>query len=249
MKYKMTVAYEGSPYSGFQIQENANTVEAEIRKALKVIFGDEYILLYSSRTDAGVHAIGQVIALEVDTLIPTWQIPHAINANLPETIVVSEVEEVEESFHPRYHAQYKTYRYLIYNDTFMNPLYNHNTYYIHKPLDINKMQEASQYFIGDHDFIAFSTQGSSVRSTERTIYEVAIEKQGHLIEITVTGSGFLYNMVRIMVGALVQVGLGFYEPEYIGKIILSKDRSLIKRVAPAKGLTLMKIVYHDENKG
>ncbi|MDA3846227.1 MAG: tRNA pseudouridine(38-40) synthase TruA, partial [Vallitaleaceae bacterium] len=144
------------------------------------------------------------------------------------------------------HAKHKTYRYLIYNDDFMNPLYNHNAYYIHKPLDIDKMNLAVPHMIGEHDFLAFSTQGSSVSSTTRTIYNIDIEQRDHLVQITVTGDGFLYNMVRIIVGALIQVGLGFYEPEYIKTIISSKDRSLAKRVAPAKGLTLMDIQYEEK---
>lgn len=244
MKYKLTVAYNGKKYCGFQIQDNAHTVEAELRGALNKLFGQDYMFYYSSRTDSGVHALGQVVVIDVVKEIPTWKIPYAINAHLPSDLVVRAIEQVDSEFHPRYHARYKTYRYRIYNHAFMNPLHNDDCHFIHKMMDFDKMKAASRYFLGEHDFKAFSSQGSSVRSTVRTIYEVNLDKQGDLIEIYVTGNGFLYNMVRIMVGALEQVGLEQYEPERIGEIIEMKDRSLIKRMAPAQGLTLMGIYYN-----
>lgn len=242
-EYKLTLAYNGKKYSGMQIQDNANTIEAEIRKVFKLLFKDDYDYTYSSRTDAGVHALGQVLVLRTNSTMPMQQIPRAMNANLPKDIVIRDIEEAFEGFHPRYHAKYKTYRYYVYGDPFRNPLLNDRAYYLHKPLDIDKMQEAVQYFIGEHDFIAFSSKGMSVQTTVRTIYDIKLTLQGSVIEVDITGNGFLYNMVRIMVGALVQVGLGAYEPAFVKEILEVKDRSLVKRVAPAHGLTLMKICY------
>lgn len=243
MTYKLTVAYDGKNYCGFQIQDNAHTVEAAFRTAMFQLFGDDYDFMYSSRTDSGVHALGQVVVIDINKEIPEWKIPYAINAHLPDDIVVRNIEAVADDFHPRYHARYKTYRYRIYNHTFMNPLHNDDSHFIHKILDVTKMQEAAKLFIGEHDFKAFSSQGSSVKTTVRTIYKADVIQTGDLIEVFITGNGFLYNMVRIMVGALEQVGLGQYEPNYINEIIESKDRSLIKRMAPARGLTLMGIYY------
>ena len=148
MMYKMRVAYNGKNYSGFQIQKNANTIEEELRKACTVLFRDEYKFYYSSRTDAGVHALGQVIAVHVETMIPIWKIPHAINAQLPDDIVVQDIEEVKETFHPRYNAVEKTYRYRIYNHRFMNPLHNEDAFFVYEELDIDQMQKAAGYFIG-----------------------------------------------------------------------------------------------------
>lgn len=242
-EYKLTLAYNGKSYSGMQIQTNANTIEAELRKVFKLLFREDYDYTYSSRTDAGVHALGQVLVLRTNTTMPMKQIPKAMNANLPKDIVIRDIEEAFEGFHPRYHAKYKTYRYQVYGDPFRNPLLNDRAYYIHKDLDMVRMKEAMAYFIGEHDFIAFSSKGMSVQTTVRTIYDIKLTIEGSVIDIDITGSGFLYNMVRIMVGALVQVGLGVYEPSFIGDILKAKDRSLIKRVAPAHGLTLMEICY------
>lgn len=242
-KIKIIIAYDGTNYHGWQIQKNANTIEAEITKACHKIFSGEIKVLGASRTDAGVHALGQVATIEVDTAMETWRVPYALNAHLPKDIVVQSAEEVDLVFHPQYYALEKTYSYKIYNTKIPLPQYNRFTHFYYKPLKVDRMKEAAKYFIGEHDFKAFCTKGGSAKTTVRTIYECKVTNDGYMIEIIVRGNGFLYNMVRIMVGALIQVGLESIEPYDIKDIIESKIRQRAGKMAPELGLTLVKIKY------
>lgn len=241
--FKLTVAYDGTHYCGWQRQLNGPTIEGELVKACEQIFKNPFNIIGSSRTDAGVHALGQVVSLEVESDILLSKLVPAINHYLPRDIVVQDSQEVGLDFHPRYMAKEKTYSYKIYNARVPLPQLSRYTYFYYKTLDIELMKHATKHFIGEHDFIAFSTLGSSVKTTIRTIYRCEVIENEGIIEIIVNGNGFLYNMVRIIAGTLIQVGLGRIMPEEIPKIIASKDRSKAGKTAPANGLTLVEIKY------
>lgn len=241
--FKLIIAYDGTNYSGWQKQINGKTIEGELIKACSKVFKEPFTVKGSSRTDAGVHALGQVASLEVDSDIVLYKVVPAINCYLPDDIIVQSAEEVDLKFHPRYLAKEKTYSYKIYNAKVPLPQTSRYTYFFYKPLDLVSMQHAAKYFMGEHDFIAFSSPGGSVKTSIRTVYKCEIIKKESVIEIVVTGSSFLYNMVRIMVGTLIDVGLGRLNPEEIPDIIASKDRRRPGKKAPAKGLTLVEIKY------
>lgn len=240
--FKITIAYVGTKYHGWQIQKNANTVEGELVRACHKLFS-QVVIRGASRTDTGVHALCQVVTIKADTKMTCERLVYALNAHLPKDIVVQNSEEVSENFHPRFHAIRKTYGYKIYNAKVPLPQYNETAYYYHKILDTKKMQQATKYFIGKHDFFAFSSDGGNVKTTVRTIFDLQVNKEGNLIEILVTGDGFLYNMVRIIVGTLIDIGLHRKKPEDIPSIIASMDRRQSGKKAPALGLTLMHIEY------
>ncbi|PKM94998.1 MAG: tRNA pseudouridine(38-40) synthase TruA [Firmicutes bacterium HGW-Firmicutes-1] len=241
--FKIIIAYEGTNYCGWQKQIGHKTVEGELLKACNRIFKESFVLKGSSRTDSGVHAFGQAASIEVKTKLTPYKICRALNCYLPEDIVVQSAEEMDFDFHPRYCAKEKTYIYKIYNSKIPLPQERLYSYFYHKPLDIERMKEASKYFLGEHDFVAFSAVGGSVKTSVRTLYRCDIVKKGNLVEIIVTGNSFLYNMVRIIVGTLIEVGIGNIEPEEICDIIESKDRLKPGKKSPAKGLTLVEIKY------
>ncbi len=241
-----TIAYDGTEYAGWQKQkyDNVKTVQATFENACKKLFGKQDIeVIGASRTDAGVHAIGQRAVIEVETPIPTTKIPFAIRSFLPDDIVVRKAEEVAENFHPRYDCVKKTYCYIFYYDDFCNPIVRKNSVFVYGKLDILAMKQAASYLIGTYDFKCFCAAGSSVTTTVRTIFDCTVEKKEHFITITITGDGFLYHMVRIIAGTLVDVGIGKIKPEEIPNIIESKDRTKAGMTAPAKGLTLLEIYY------
>ncbi len=243
-KIMLTVAYDGSNYCGWQIQNNAMTVQQKIQEACHKLFSREIKLVGASRTDTGVHALGQVAVIEVDTTIPDDRIPYALNSHLPDDIVIVDAKVVPEDFHPRYQATHKTYEYNIYNGLFPLPQYTRYAYFYPKKLNVDKMHEGARYLIGRHDFKAFCSAGSSVRSTVRVIYHCDVSKEGDCINVKINGNGFLYNMVRIIVGTLLDIGLGKKEPREMKRIIASLDREKAGVTAPAKGLTLMTIQYN-----
>ncbi len=207
-KIMLTVAYDGSNYCGWQIQNNAITVQQKIQEACHKLFSREIKCVGASRTDTGVHALGQVAVIEVDTTIPDDRIPYALNSYLPDDIVIVDAKGVLEDFHPRYHAKNKTYVYNIYNGSFPLPQYTRYAYFYSKNLNVGKMQEGAHYLIGRHDFKAFCSAGSSVKSTIREIYHCDVSRKDDCISVTINGNGFLYNMVRIIVGTLLDIGLG-----------------------------------------
>lgn len=241
--FKIILAYDGTNYFGWQKQIEHVTIEGEIIKACKKLFTNEALVLGSSRTDSGVHALGQVVAIKVDTNIPVRKIAHALNAHLPEDIVVQSAEEVEEGFHPRYYAVEKTYVYRIYNAKMPLPQHMRYSAHFYEPLDLQLMRQACSYFIGTHDFFAFSSAGGSVKTSIRTIYQCSMDELNGLIEITMRGDGFLYNMVRIIVGTLIDVGTKKIRAEDIPAIFESRDRLKSGKKAPAQGLTLVEIKY------
>lgn len=241
--FKLRLAYDGTNYCGWQRQVKQKTVEGELIKACEKIFTNPFCIYGASRTDSGVHAIGQIASLEIETDITPYKLRGALNANLPKDIVVQEVEEAEIGFHARYGTKEKTYIYKIYNNDVPLPQYARDSYYYHKPLDLEKMKAAAAYFLGEHDFMAFSSLGSSFKTSNRHIYKLNVTKKDGMIEILVNGNGFLYNMVRIIAGTLIWVGTGRIRPEDIPSIIESKDRKNTGHTAPALGLTLMEVKY------
>lgn len=243
-RIKLIVAYDGTNYSGFQIQNNAPTIEGELKRFLTTLLQEEVELIGASRTDSGVHALGNVVVFDTATRIPAEKISYALNVRLPEDIRIQDSCEVPPDWHPRYQSSIKTYEYRIYNRPFPNPvvrLYSHHVYW---PLDTAKMAEAAKYLTGEHDFASFCSAGAQVQTTVRTIFEAGVQaEETGMITIRLKGNGFLYNMVRIIAGTLMEAGRGSLPPEQIRDILASCDRSKAGPTAPAKGLTLMGIQY------
>jgi len=240
---KLTLEYDGTKYFGWQKQKERVTIQEKLEEALSLLTNDKIDIIGSSRTDAGVHARGFVANFKTNSKIPAEKFREAINHKLPEDIVILKSEEVEEDFHARYDAKGKTYSYGIIMREVPPSIGKDYLYHIKKPLDINKMKEACKYFIGEKDFVAFKSSGSSVKTTVRTIKNLYIEDDRDIIRIYVTGDGFLYNMVRIIVGTLIMVGNNKIEPEEITSIIESKDRKKAGICVPAKGLILEEVFY------
>ena len=241
----LTLSYDGTNYFGWQKQPNVKTVQEELEKALKTLLKKEISIRGASRTDTGVHALCQLALLKDKTTIPINKMPLAINSCLnTKEIVVTDAIYVNEDFHPQNNVYKKTYQYKIYNAPFLNPLIRNYAEFVHRPLDIEKMIEASKYFLGEYDFKAFCSAGSMAKTTVRTIYDLNIDKKDDIVSIEITGNGFLYNMVRIIAGTLIDIGLNKKRPEDIKDIILSKDRQKAGKTASACGLTLYKIYFN-----
>ena len=241
---KLAIEYDGKEFNGWQKQPNKLNIQGNIEQAIKLVTGEEVELFASGRTDAGVHAFGQVANFKTNSLIPIEKIPIALNTNLKRSIRIVEAEEVDERFHSRLSCKRKTYRYVINNSSCESAIYRNLETYIPIKLDVNKMKEAAKYFEGEHDFKSFKASGTSSKSSVRIIYELEIlEKANDRIYIEVTGNGFLYNMVRIISGTLVDVGLGKIKPEEIQEIIDCKDRNKAGKTLPAHGLFLMNVEY------
>lgn len=244
----LVVAYDGTNYRGWQIQKNGVTIESVLNEALRKLTGEEIRVHGSSRTDAGVHAMGNVAVFDTEMRMPADKFVYALNQRLPEDIRVQRSCEVVSDFHPRYAKTTKTYEYRILNREFPLPAYRLNTYFTYTPLDEKRMQQAADLLIGEHDFQSFCAAGAQVKTTVRTIYELRVIRQGDLITIRVTGNGFLYNMVRIIAGTLMKVGSGEWEPEYVREILAARNRQMAGPTAPAKGLTLMEISFEEWEK-
>ena len=243
MRVKMIVAYDGTNYKGWQVQPNGITIEEVLNKNLSNLLGEQIVVSGASRTDSGVHSLGNIAVFDTNTRMPADKIAFALNQRLPEDIVVQGSCEVEDGWHPRYQNSRKTYEYRILNRTFRMPTRRLDTYFYHYPLAVEKMKKAASYLEGEHDFKSFCAIGAQVKTTVRTIYACDVEKEGDIITIRVTGNGFLYNMVRIIAGTLVQVGGGAIEPEAVKEFLAKKDRSAAGPTAPAPGLTMMGIEF------
>ena len=242
----LTIAYDGTNYSGWQKQkdEAVITVEGELTKALRLLFRNPALeCIGASRTDAGVHALGQRAVIDVETSIPAEKIPLAIRSFLPADIVVTKAEEVAETFHPRFDFVKKTYEYRFWNAPAKNPKERLYSAYVQKPLDVERMNEGAKAFLGTHDFAAFCAAGAQVSTTVRTIFDCHVEKQGESVRILVTGDGFLYNMVRILVGTLLFVSEGKIDPADLPAIIESGERIRAGKTAPPQGLYLNRVEY------
>ena len=241
---KLTIEYDGKDFNGWQKQPNKLNIQGTIEQAIERITGKKVDLNASGRTDAGVHAYGQVANFKTNSNIPIEKIPIAINSNIKKSIVIKSAEEVEERFHSRLNCKRKTYRYVINNSKYGTAIYRNLETHIPQKLNVEKMKQAVKYFEGEHDFKAFKASGTSSKSSVRTIYKAEIiEKENERIYIELTGNGFLYNMVRIIAGTLVEVGLEKIEPEDIKEIIKSKKRENAGKTLPPQGLYLLKVEY------
>ena len=243
-RVRLTVAYDGTNYHGWQIQNNGITIESELNRCLTDLLREPVEVIGASRTDSGVHALGNIAVFDTTSRMPAEKISYALNQRLPEDIRIQKSEQVPDDWHPRRCDSRKTYEYRIYRAQFPMPvkrLYSLFTYY---ELDVNRMQEAAAYLEGEHDFKSFCQTGAQVESTVRTIYSVEVEEQGENdLVIRVCGNGFLYNMVRIIAGTLLDIGQGRRDPMDIFTILEAKDRSAAGPTAPAHGLTLMKYEF------
>lgn len=301
----LRVAYDGTHYHGWQVQPNAKTIEGELNRVLTQLTGEEIQVTGASRTDAGVHALGNVAVFDTASRIPAEKFSYALNQRLPEDIVIQSSVQVADDFHPRHCDCRKTYEYDILNRTFPLPAYRNTAYFLYGDLDLDAMRKACQAFLGEHDFASFCAAGAQVQTTVRTIYSLEVleqplgsngrteaqrsqqtpsDKAGlqetekietqpdrevpqqtetielqpgkarlqgpqiqqvpeRLLTIRVRGNGFLYNMVRIIAGTLVEVGRGHIRPEEIEEIIAAKDRAKAGPTAPARGLRLVEIAY------
>lgn len=242
----LKVAYDGTDYCGWQIQPNDKTIEGELNKHLSNLMQEEITVIGASRTDSGVHALSNIAVFDTNARMDAAKVAHALNQRLPGDIRIQESREVPLTFHPRHCNSKKTYEYRIYNAPFENPITRRYAYFVYVPLDVERMERAAGYLVGEHDFKSFCVAKAKVLSTVRTIYDIHIEKREDYIHIYVTGNGFLFNMVRIIVGTLVKVGRGAWEPEYVEEILAARDRQKAGPTAPANGLTLYSYEFQEE---
>lgn len=238
-RVKLVVAYDGTNYHGWQLQPNGMTIEEILNRELSMLLGEKIAVTGASRTDSGVHAMGNVAIFDTNHRMPADKICYALNQGLPSDIRIQSSEEVSADWHPRKCNCIKTYEYKILNrkiDMPLTRLYAHFCYY---PLDLGLMRQAAGYLVGEHDFKSFCTVRTQIEETVRTIYQIDVTRQDDLITIRISGSGFLYNMVRIIAGSLMEVGMGTYPPEHMEAILHARDRNKAGRTASAKGLTLV----------
>ncbi len=242
----LIVAYDGTNYSGWQVQPCADTIEGRLNRALTELLRENITVIGASRTDAGVHSMGNVAVFDTESPIPAERIALAVNARLPGDIIVQKSLEVGGDFHPRKCDCVKTYEYRIFTGRMENPQLARYTWHRYGTLDIEAMRRAGQFLTGEHDFTSFCAVASDAESKVRTIYSVEVERDRDLVLIRVRGNGFLYNMVRIIAGTLLFVGIGRIKPEDIPHILEGRDRRLAGTTAPAKGLTQLGIIYINE---
>ena len=242
---KLTIEYEGKDYKGWQKQPNNLNIQGEIERAIKNVTGEDVDLIGSGRTDAGVHAFGQVANFKFNSDFPIEKMATAINSQLKKSIRVLKAEEVNLDFHSRYNCHKKTYAYMIDNSEQGTAIYRNVTYHISQPLDIKAMQNAANYLVGEHDFSSFKSSGTSSKNSVRIIYNAQVLKEQQRVIIMLTGSGFLYNMVRIIAGTLVEIGLGHIQPEKMKNILEAKSRQMAGKTLPAQGLFLMSVDFGD----
>ena len=241
---KIVIEYHGRGFNGWQKQPDKLNIQGEIERAIEEITGEKVDLTASGRTDAGVHSLGQTANFKLENSnFPIEKIPIALNSKLKNSIRILSAEEMPERFHSRYSVKSKMYRYVINNSPYGSAIYRELEFHIPQKLDVNKMKEAAKYFEGEHDFSAFKASGTSSKNSVRTIYKAEVIEDGDRIKIELTGSGFLYNMVRIISGTLVEVGEGKILVEDIPNIIEGKDRKKAGRTLPPQGLYLVKVMY------
>ena len=241
---KLVIEYDGKEYNGWQKQPDKLNIQGTIENAIERITGEQVDLMASGRTDRGVHALGQVANFKTNSNIPIEKFAIAINSNLKKSILIKSAEEVDERFHSRLTCKKKTYRYVINNSKYGTAIYRNLETHIPIKLNVEKMKKAIKFFEGEHDFKAFKASGTSSKSSVRTIYKAEIkEMPNERIWIELTGNGFLYNMIRIIAGTLVDVGLGKIEPEEIKNILESKNRENAGKTLPPQGLYLVNVQY------
>ena len=239
----LCVAYDGTNYSGWQLQDNAPTIEGELNKALSSLHDEDITVIGASRTDAGVHALANMAVYDTFARMPGEKVSFALNTVLPEDIRVVWSREVEADFHPRHMLTEKTYEYVIYNADYMPPTKRLYAYQVNKPLDVDAMKEASKCLVGEHDFKSFCSVYSTAETTIRNVTGVFVEKNGPEVVIRVSGNGFLYNMVRIIAGTLIDVGLSRRSINSVEEALDALDRRAAGPTAPARGLILKEFKF------
>lgn len=242
----LTLSYDGSAYHGWQVQQNASTVQECLQNAMERLFGERLAVVGCSRTDTGVHAHMFCCNFKTDSALPCERVAAALNAYLPFDVAVTSCSEVNGDFHARYSCTAKEYQYLIWNSPVRNPFYHRRALHYNRPLDADFLNEQARDFLGEYDFSAFCASGSSVQSKIRCIKSAGAAREGDMVSFSVAADGFLYNMVRIMVGTLLGIHEGKIKKDSIRDIILSKDRARAGVTAPAEGLYLERVYY--ENK-
>lgn len=242
MRIKMTLAYDGTAFHGWQRQQGVETVQETVENGLKELFGKETKTFVSGRTDEGVSARAQVVHFDCETTIPPEKICVALNYKLPETVKAQSSEMVDDEFNARYDVKKKTYRYKTYVSRTPVP-YEKYKLRLEKEPDLARMRSAAEKLVGEHDFAAFCSANADTSTSVRTLYEAVVEKTPDGFDFVFTGSGFLYNMVRIMVGTLVFIGLGFLDESCIEKAFETKDRKVLGKTVAPEGLLLERIEY------
>ena len=242
-RVRLTVAYDGTNYHGWQIQKNGITIESELNRCLTDLLQEPIEVIGASRTDSGVHALGNIAVFDTVNRMPAEKISYALNQRLPEDIRIQKSEEVAVDWHPRHCDSRKTYEYHIYRGQFPMPVKRLYSLFSYHKYNVAKMQEAATYLEGEHDFKSFCQTGAQVESTVRTLYSVEVLEQGDDLVIRVCGNGFLYNMVRIIAGTLMEIGQGKRDPMDIYKMLEAKERAAAGPTAPAHGLTLIKYEF------
>ena len=255
MRFRAVISYFGKNYVGWQRQLNGISVQEVLEKALSEVFGVPTQATASGRTDAGVHAEGQVVHFDADTAIPPEKIPFAVNTLLPRDVSMLSCEPAGEDFNARFSAKRKTYRYSVYVSRHRRPMMEDTRAHIVVPLDLSAMRECADVIEGEHDFKGFEASGSKVKSTVRTVYSVTLASDGEVkdgklargtLDIFVTGNGFLYNMVRIIAGTLVYAGQGKLTAADVRRVLETGDRTLAGKTLPPEGLTLVSVEYGEK---
>jgi tRNA pseudouridine38-40 synthase len=237
------VAYDGSDYCGWQLQTGVPTIEQVLNDTLTELLGEPITVIGASRTDTGVHSLGSVAVFDTTSRIPPEKISYALNQRLPDDIVVQSSYQVADDFHPRHCDSVKTYEYRILNREFPLPTERKTSFFYYRKLDVSAMAQAAALFVGTHDFASFCSAHSQVQSTVRTVTSCTVEKEGDMIHIRVSGTGFLYNMVRILAGTLIEIGYEARVPEDMSRILAARTRSAAGPTAPAHGLTMVGIKF------
>jgi tRNA pseudouridine38-40 synthase len=247
LKFRLTIAYDGTAYAGWQVQKTGTGVQEKIEQGLAKLFPSQPRLHSSSRTDTGVHALGMVAHFELpraEFRMPLRKLPLALNAHLPEDIRIRAAARCRADFHARFHATGKQYRYFIWNHPAMNPLLRHSAWHVPRLLDLSAMRAAAKAFVGRHDFRSFANnRGYEVENTVRTLIRCDLKRNGPLLTFILEGDGFLYKMCRGIVGTIVQSGLGKFPPQEVKQMLAHRDRRLAGMTAPARGLVLWKVHY------
>jgi tRNA pseudouridine38-40 synthase len=248
--FRMTLSYEGTAYGGWQMQVNSHTIQAEVERALQIVTGQSVRAVASGRTDAGVHAIGQVVSFACDTHLPSDVLQRALNANLPKDIVALDIRDAAPGFHAIRDTVRKRYRYYIQDGPLRDVFARRHVWYSPLRLDVRAMSQAGRLLIGRHDFSSFEAAGSKRASSVRTIFDLAVHRQTveafDRIVIEVEADGFLYNMVRNIVGTLVQVGRGKRPVNWVAEVLKARDRKAAGATAPPEGLYLLRVWYVDD---
>ena len=239
----LTVAYDGTAYAGWQVQPNGVTIEEVLNKHLSALLQENIVVIGASRTDSGVHALGNVAVFDTNARMPAEKVSFAMNQRLPEDVKIVDSREVPLDFHPRRQHCRKTYEYKILNTIHPVPNYRLYTHFNYWNIDVELMRRGAACLIGTHDFASFCGSGAQVKTTIRTVTSMDVWRDGDMVTIRISGTGFLYNMVRIISGTLIEIGNGQYPPERMDKILKACDRGAAGPTAPAQGLTLMGIEF------